>query len=192
MRREPLDRRPPPRSRPGGGDELDERRAASLYGLRAHRAAVAAARGSSRRRAWHRGCADFSVDLWVDLWVRLPRWRPRAGLRRARTVVVLRRGALRRRLLRRGASRLGFGRLLGVAASTGGSAAPRTGERSMNTQPTCGHRLAADQAALVEQPAVLPVELLEGVVREHRRRRHGRDLQQERVAAPDHTRGRRR
>ena len=37
-----------------------------------------------------------------------------------------------------------------------------------------GHRLAADQATLVEQPRVLAVELLEGVVREHGRRRPGR------------------
>ena len=61
----------------------------------------------------------------------------------------------------------------------------------MNTQPDVRHRLAADEAALVEQPAVLPVELLEGVVGEHDRVGAVGDLQQERVAAPDHARRRR-
>ena len=37
----------------------------------------------------------------------------------------------------------------------------------MKIHPTPGHRLAADQAALVEQPGVLGVELLERVVGQH-------------------------
>ena len=64
--------------------------------------------------------------------------------------------------------------------------------RAQHEHPTDARdRLAADQATFVEQPRVLPVELLEGVVREHRRVALARDRQHERVAAADRT-GRRR
>ena len=47
------------------------------------------------------------------------------------------------------------------------------------------HRLAAQEPAFVEQPAVLAVELLEGVVGQDRRSGPVGDLEQEAVAAPD-------
>ncbi|MDA3040499.1 MAG: hypothetical protein O3C27_13415 [Actinomycetota bacterium] len=46
--------------------------------------------------------------------------------------------------------------------------------------------LTADEAVLVEEPPVFPVELLEGVVGEHCGRRLLCDLEDERVAAPHH------
>ena len=59
----------------------------------------------------------------------------------------------------------------------------------MNTQPTWGTGLPPIEPALVEQPAELAVELLERVVGQHDRVDAIRDLQQERVAAPDHAGG---
>jgi hypothetical protein len=53
------------------------------------------------------------------------------------------------------------------------------------------HGLATDETTLVEQPRVLPVELLERVVGEHDRVHAVGHLQDERVAASDHTRRRR-
>ncbi len=52
------------------------------------------------------------------------------------------------------------------------------------------HRLAADQAALVEQPLVVGVELLEGIVREDRRIRLLGDGEHEGIASTDCTGGR--
>ena len=80
---------------------------------------------------------------------------------------------------------VGLGGLLGVAHR---SAAQRPAHRrALHEHPAhVGHGLAADQAALVEQPAVLAVELLERVVRQHDRVGPIRDLQQERVTAADH------
>ena len=52
------------------------------------------------------------------------------------------------------------------------------------------HGLATDEAALVEQPVVLAVELLERVVREDRRLGLLGDAQHERIATTDRTRGR--
>ena len=68
---------------------------------------------------------------------------------------------------------------------------PRTGVLGVKIQPTPGHRLAPDQASLVEEPLVLAVELLERVVRQH----HGPglvgDAQEEGVAPADGPGGRR-
>ena len=41
---------------------------------------------------------------------------------------------------------------------------PRIGSRGVKIHPDAGDRLAADQPSVVEEPGVLPVELLEGVV----------------------------
>ena len=68
---------------------------------------------------------------------------------------------------------------------------PRTGARSMNTQPDVRHRLAADEPALLEEPRVLAVELLERVVRQDGGAGPAGDLQDEGVAATDRP-GRRR
>ena len=51
------------------------------------------------------------------------------------------------------------------------------------------HGLAADEASFVEQPGVVAVELLEGVVRQHRGVRLVGDSQHEGVAATDRTGG---
>ena len=62
---------------------------------------------------------------------------------------------------------------------------PRTGLRGDAHPPDVRHRLATDQPALVEQPVVLAVELLERVVRQDRRLGLLGDAQHERVAAAD-------
>ena len=83
-----------------------------------------------------------------------------------------------------------LGRLLGVAHRAAAERAPHG--RALHEHPAdVRHGLAAHQAALVEQPAVLAVELLERVVGQHDGVGPVRDLQQERVAATDHTGGRR-
>ena len=53
------------------------------------------------------------------------------------------------------------------AASAARLRTPRTGLRGVKIHPTPGHRLSADQPVLVEEPGVLGVEFLEGVVRQH-------------------------
>ena len=62
---------------------------------------------------------------------------------------------------------------------------PRTGVRGREDPADAGHRLAADEPALVEQPLVLAVELLERVVGQHDGVDLVGDAQQEGVAPPD-------
>ncbi len=65
-----------------------------------------------------------------------------------------------------------------------GSSAPHRRPRREDPSDT-GYRLAAHQPALVEEPLVLAVELLERVVRQHHRARTVGDAQQEPVPATD-------
>ena len=106
-------------------------------------------------------------------------------------------GALLGRLL----GRLGqLGRLgrrragvpLGPGLGGGGPAlgAP-DGQPGREDPPHAGHRLAADQPAVVEEPGMLPVELLEGVVGQDGGAGALGDPQHERVAATDGARRRR-
>src|SRR5690606_16197021 len=107
--------------------------------------------------------------------------------------------ALRRRLAARAGCfgalglghtcRSGVGRLLLVGLLLGGLllglahrlAAERAAHgRALHEHPAdVGHGLAADETALVEEPAVLAVELLEGVVRQHDGVGPIRDLEEE-------------
>ena len=52
------------------------------------------------------------------------------------------------------------------------------------------NRLAADQSALLEEPLMGSVELLEGVVAQHGRARFASDIEYEGVAATDRASGR--
>ena len=87
-----------------------------------------------------------------------------------------------RQLLARGAFCLGVGFRLTHRLTALGAAHRGTGHEH---PPHVGHRLATDQPALVEQPLVLTVELLEGVVRQHSGTGLVGDRQHERVAAAD-------
>src|SRR3546814_20707627 len=106
---------------------------------------------------------------------------------RARTARLGTGAGLRRR---GGGGRRGLGGALGVAHRAPAERTPHRGP--LHEDPAdVRHGLATDEATLVEQPAVLAVELLEGVVRQDDSVGAIRALEQEGIAAADDARRRR-